>query len=633
MTTKKSYRSLIEALIYAPIVSYDLETQSDSQGKKGNMEHWHPHSRVVTASYTVPGEGTWVVPLSHPQGPWTAKWKQLFHNFAKAIKHKEKTKIVAHNIMYEIKWTYSMTGFCLIDQAWWDTMMSAYILDENLPANLKDTAVRDLGVEPWADVDLKDPESVELSKLMLYNARDTDYAYRLVPVHKERLLAEPRLARLFKFHGMQIVKTLAEIERVGMPLDVEKVIELQKESKKIVEANTKRLMKKAEKAGMDIDSYPTVSFGTTNKFFSDFMEAMEFPVVSYTPAGAPSWKADNLDILVDQGFKVAQLVADTRLHASRDSKFFKPWLEKVDDNGRLHPSFNPMLVDDKYDKAKGTKTGRLSSSNPNAQQIARALKPCYGGTEGWLILELDYSQIELRIMAWLAGVTKVIRAYEKGKDLHKLMAALITGKSIDEIDGNERQKGKAGNFGFIFDMSAQGFVTYAYDNYKVKVSLEESNEIRRAFFDDQWTGLDKWHERQRILVAKNGFVRNPIGRKRRLPEVYSGNPYEVGRAERRAINFPVQSFAADLMCLSLIEIQKNIDPSKARLIGTVHDSLLAEVREDSYQETIEGMARTMLDPGTEKRFGVKVGVPLEVEAKIGYHWAHPEAEVRVFTTS
>jgi DNA polymerase-1 len=360
------------------------------------------------------------------------------------------------------------------------------------------------------------------------------------------------------------------------------------------------------------------------------MEKAGFPIVKYTATGNPSWDADALEMLEIQGHPLAKDIADIRKASNKISKFFEPWTTKLGEDGRLHPSFNPMRVDDKWAKEVGTSTGRLSSSNPNAQQIAKEETPCFGGEEGWLFGVLDYSQIELRILAWLGHIDNVLQAYEEGQDLHILMAAKVAGVDPSEVTPDMRQSGKAGNFGFAYDMGEQTYVEYARKNYRVNVTLAEARKIRKAFFNDQWVGLRKYHERQRTLVHRYGYVRNPLGRKRRLPEVYSGRDYEIGRAERRAINAPTQSMASDLMCLSLIEIDRVIDPTQVRLVGTVHDSLLAQFRADTLDENLERVARIMLDPGTEQRFGVRVGVPLEVEAKIGYHWNSDNAETRTY---
>lgn len=635
--TKKSLTSLLKAIDKAEAICIDFETMSDGGGKKGNLEDWHPHSRTVCGSFTVAYNkeltdyATWVVPFTHPVSPWKNDWVIVLRNIIKRIK-KNKVRIVAHNIKYDCRWAESMTGVDLSDLMWWDTAMADYILDENESHSLKSVAVRELGVENWADANLKDSESEDWSVLALYNARDTEYCLRLVPIQKARLMEERRLGRLFHYIGMPILRTLIRIERNGLPLDRAVVDKMRAESKALASEATERLMKVAtEELGMDPEDYPTVSFkSATSKWFKEFMDLSGMPVIKYTATGNPSWDADCLQTLEEMGHEIAVDLAQARLHASRESKFFYPWVNKLAPDGRLHPSFNAMIVDDKWSDKKGTTTGRLSSSNPNAQQIARELKLCFGGEDDWLFVELDYSQIELRLAAWLAPIPAMLEAYKKGIDVHTLMASEITGKAIEDVTGDDRQGGKAGNFGFLYEMGEQTYVEYAWKTYRVKVDIDEARKVRRSFFS-RWDGVERYHLRQKTIAMKNGFVRNPLGRKRRLPEIYESNYAEVGRAERRAINSPIQSMASDLMCLSLIEIDRVCDPEEVRLVGTVHDSLLAQVRKDTLEENIERIAAIMLDPGTERKFGVSVDVPLAVEAKIGYHWSDPEAEVRVFS--
>lgn len=607
------------------------------------MEYWHPHSRTVsislTVSTTIDDRETYVVPLSHPEGPWSGKtntwdkdapWRRVLFNIGKAIQKNEGIKWSAHNAKYETNWHYAMTGQALENSLWWDTCMSDYLLDENELHSLKEVAVRDLDVDRWDEVDLKSAEKVSWDSLALYNARDTDYCLRLIPLHKERLMQEERLARLFHFLAMPLIRTLCKMERNGLPLDIERVKQFKKESEDIRDEMEDHLLSIAvNDYGMDMEDYPTISFSGTSKFFKAFMEKAEAPVISYTPTGAPSWTEDNLRELERQGYDVAKYLMLARKHSNRLSKFFIPWTTKLASDGRLYPTYNPMIVDDKWQDAKGTTTGRLSSSNPNAQQINRDLKICFGGEEGWYFVELDYSQIELRIAAWVANDQAMLEAFRKDIDIHTLMASEITGKSLSKVTPEERQSGKAGNFGFLYEMGEDTYMTYAYNNYGVRVTLEEATKVRKAFFR-RWSDLERWHQRQKNLAFKNGFVRNPFGRKRRLPDIYSSNGYEISRAERRAINAPIQSGAFDLMAMALIEIDRQVDPDRVRLVGTVHDSLLAQIRVEALDEELPRIATIMLDPGTKRKFGITVGVLLAVEAKVGYYWNDPDGITKVF---
>lgn len=632
--TKKSYFSLVEALLEGNITTFDFETTSDAQGKNKNFEYWHPHSRIVSGSFTVRDAGTWIIPCSHPEGPWGERWRLILTNLARAILKNKNMKLVGHNIKYDLNWWYAMTQVPLETRCWWDTSMSDYILDENESHKLEDKAERDLGVEGWG-INVKNPEKQSWDILGPYNARDTHYTDLVQRKDYERLLREPRLARLFHFLGMPIIRRLILIEREGMPINLPIVERRKKEATKIVERETEYLLKIAQdKLGMDLEDYPTISFGgSTSKFFAAFMERSGLPVVSYTPQGAPSWTEDNLKQLDRQGHKLVKHIMEVRKNSNKLSKFFVPWTEKVAQDKKLHPTFNPMIVDDKWGDKKGTLTGRLSGNNPNPQQIARDEKGCFGGVEGWRVAEIDYSQIELRMIAWIAPEPSMMQAFIDEEDLHTILAAEITGKDPKDITGIERTGAKAGNFGFAYLMQEQGFIDYAFKTYNgLVITLEEAKIIRRAFFS-KWSKLADWHERQINFAHRYGFVRNPFGRRRRLPELYSGNEYEIRRAERKAVNAPIQSAASDLMSLALIEIGRQTDPREVRLFGTVHDSLLALVREDTWEHNLRDIARIMLRPNTERRFGVKVEVPLAVEAKVGYYWDDPNGVTRVFTDS
>lgn len=635
VTTKSSLSHLIEAALESSICSMDFETQNDETGAKSNLEDWHPSSRIVSASFTFTNDvhkgvkDTYVVPCSHPSGPWSdGRWRHILFDIGRALAHGEGTKLIAHNAKYDIRWLHSMTGVMLEQYIWWDTCMAEYLLDENQSIGLKPTAERRLGVERWDNVNLRDAESVAWDALALYNALDTIYPVDLVHSQMEEFKEEQRLARLFYFIGMPIIRTLTRIERNGLPLDTDKVAELKAESEEIIEAETDYLLAIAYgEYGMFDEDYPSVSFSPTSHFFRDFMERSELPVIATTDTGNPSWAANVLEELERQDYKLARHILDLRKHNDRLSKFFTPWLKKLAPDGRLHPTYNPMITPSDYGDPKGTVTGRLSGSNPNPQQIDRDLKICFG--DEWPLVELDYSQIELRVAAWVSGDPAMLRAYRNGEDLHVAMAADITGKNPEDVTKEDRQGGKAGNFGFLYEMSEVTYQQYAKDVYGVHVTFDESREVRRTFFN-RYKGLAKWHELVKNVAFKYGFVRNPIGRKRRVPHIFSSSDYYRGRAERQAINSIIQSMASDLMCLALIEIDRQLPSDEVRLVGTVHDSLLAEFRPDNLDENLQRVADIMLDPGVKRKFGVSVDVPLAIEATIGYHWNDPDATTRVY---
>lgn len=304
----------------------------------------------------------------------------------------------------------------------------------------------------------------------------------------------------------------------------------------------------------------------------------------------------------------------------KDVGYLKSWREKSDDRGYLHPTFKPAHV----------ATGRLSSENPNAQQVSRHLKECFPAPDGWWFVQADYAQVELRIAAMLARERNMIEAFTRGDDLHTIMAAIINGIDPSEVTKAQRQAAKAVNFGFLYGMGARKFVDYAFDEYGIIFTIDEAKRIRRLFFET-WPRLGEWHEEQRITAHTQGYVRSPLGRRRRLPDLRSDLNGKVAAAERQAINAPVQSFASDMMLLAIITLDQQ--PSEHRRgVGTVHDSGLYYIREGHLKEELAAIGDAMLHPPVKRLFGCEITVPLEVEFEIGRSWGGtPEHIVTVAT--
>jgi DNA polymerase I-like protein with 3'-5' exonuclease and polymerase domains len=218
----------------------------------------------------------------------------------------------------------------------------------------------------------------------------------------------------------------------------------------------------------------------------------------------------------------------------------------------------------------------------------------------------------------------MLEAFRRGDDLHRLLASRITGKDPFDVLPTERQAGKSANFGLLYGMQAYGFREYAETVYGVSFTVEEARAIYQAFFDT-WDGIAQWHLRCVNRVHQTGQVTSPIGRVRRLPMVWDANEKLASFAERAAINSPVQGFASDLMQMAAASIEGNLPgtpPVKnARLVGTVHDSILAEVPIDNWEEVTRSCRHRMLTIGDAlRRLDCVLDVPLEASVKIGTRW-------------
>jgi DNA polymerase-1 len=294
-------------------------------------------------------------------------------------------------------------------------------------------------------------------------------------------------------------------------------------------------------------------------------------------------------------------------------------MEKTDGRSRIHTNY----------KLFGTVTGRLSSEKPNLQQVPRegTMRTCFGAPPGYLFLEADYSQVELRIAAMLAHETTLLRIFATGGDPHLTTAAEISGLTPQQVlesdaaGGTEhRKKAKPVNFGFLYGMGEPKFITYARDNYGVVVSEEDAHEYREKYFR-LYPKLLNWHDRQRRLVRRYGRVHSPIGRVRHLPDVFSGDKGVAAEAERQAINSPVQSLASDMMIMAMIRLSGMLRRPQALIVATVHDMIGFQIREDYIEEATPLIRSTMQDMRPLKKlFGANITVPIEVEIKVGTHW-------------
>lgn len=655
---REDIEPLERAILGCSEVVIDLETTGLNEHETGERAGWPVPARVALAAITLPDSedpyhpkpSTFVVPLSHPDSPLRGVWRDVLRRIAAAIRRSGRP-ITNANMKFDARWIFAHTGVDLSGQIAWDTQISSHLLDENSSTRLKERAPDTFGVERWDDFDLSTPaaaERVPLFDLGLYGARDTYWTWRLALNHRHRMrvgaerelseepddpdeIEDARLGSLAVWCAMPTVSTLTAIEQRGMALDVEwvdsKYTNLEKQRKAAYAALSDRYgppdhshpsevpCSRDCQRSRYIDAEP--SFAPTSLWFMQWADlavsAGDLRVDSLTPTGRPQWSKSVLVRQAREGSEVAETLLSFR-EASKQQEFLRSWLDLVTPEGRVHTTYHAGRV----------VTGRLSSSDPNIQQVTRALKPAFVPSPGYLIAELDYSQIELRVAAFVSRSEPMIQAYLDGLDLHRILAGRAVGVDPWEVNSEQRQQGKAGNFGFLYGMAAEGFREYAETSYGVTLTSEEANEIREAFFS-QWEGISAWHAKAVARARQTGQVVSPIGRVRRLPGIWSPNERLASMAERQAINSPVQGFASDLMQLAASSIEGNLpgfDPVPGvRLIGTVHDSIVAEVPEGDWKRATGRCMQRMLNlhPVLE-RMGCHLDVPLGVEAAVGSRW-------------
>lgn len=599
VTNGNGLRRVCESILRAPAVAYDLETNG--------FDEFSETSSIATVNIAVRPDLAFVVPIEHPEASWKDP-SRVLRILGNALTYTP-AKRVAHNAKFDDRWLRSRG---LTINADFDTMLAAHILDENRFKSLKVLAPMILGVQQWA-LDMRDGAAMTtpLKKLAVYGGKDAAYTLGLYNEFKAELLQPEnnRLKRIFKVLMMPASVALTDIEQTGLWLDQQRLAERRVQVQKEMDKLHKKLVKAV---GHDIN------WNSTQQLAAVLFDELKLPIIMKTAGGANSTAETVLLRLAAEGHEVPQLILEWRKWMKYESTYLGNWAAKMH-HGRMHANY----------KIAGTVTGRLSSGKEegdkarglNAQQIPRDtfIRSVVGAPPGWKFVEADFSQVELRIAAHYAQEKTMLRIFHSDGDIHLETAVKVTQKPPEKITKEERKKAKGVNFGFVFGMGTNKFVDYARDSYGVTVTEPEAKRFRAAFFD-QFPRLKPWHERQRRLARQYKRVQSAIGRVRHLPDVASGDKEVRAEAERQAINSPVQGLASDMMLLSLVTLHTMMPPDEAKIVGTVHDSILFEVREDVVDKWVPKIKETMEHLPLQEKFGVSLTVPIKVDITVGTHW-------------
>lgn len=636
---KPALMNMIEKLELADIASIDIESTG--------FDEFAADARIVSLAVTIrwdsweePEQRTdvFAVPLYHPESPWRSSWRKVLKILAPYMNKVRKR--VAHNGKFDCRWLHQFRCFTYLT---FDTMLAAALLDENRPKGLKPLAQQLLGAKPWA-ISTKDLLETPLEDVLWYNALDTWHTLRLYDILRNDLIQQPRLSKLFQHIILPASNVLVNVERHGVWTDQPKLMKHWAEAQHELERVDAKLTEwvpeehpfqiKKNRRGGWVEEIEGINWNPSNFLRWFVYSYLEMPVTARgkekddgSPGDPSLAEAIMLDLRESPGHEVIDLLLERTKWQKYTSAFFSSYAEQLDENSRIHTTF----------KLTGTVTGRLSSGKAdedkvtakkqirgvNMQQVPRDpfVRGVFGSAPGNYFVEFDYSQIELRIAAFIAQEVNMLQLYATGQDIHMAMAMRMTGKPAHLVTKEERKKAKAVNFGFLYGMGWFKFISTAWSNYGVRVTEEDSRSFRKSFFD-QFPGLPKWHANQRLMAHKFGHVVSPMGRIRHLPDIRSRAKAVVAEAERQAINSPVQAMASDMALWSMVLVDKKLKKMglEATPIGTVHDAVNYEVPRDELGVVLPIIKETMENLPLERVFGVDLNVPVIADCKVGTRW-------------
>ena len=482
-----------------------------------------------------------------------------------------------------------------------DTMLESYVLNSTGRHNMDDLAKRYLGHQTisFEEIAGKGKNQLTFNQIQLeqaaeYAAEDADVTMKLQQVLWEKLSKEPTLEKLFKEMELPLLGVLSRMERRGVLIDSDALF---LQSNEI--AN--RLSELEEQAYV-LAGQP-FNLASTKQLQEILFDKLGLPVIQKTPKGAPS---TNEEVLEELAFshELPKVLVEHRGLSKLKSTYTDKLPQMVNpQTGRVHTSYHQAV----------TATGRLSSSDPNLQNIpirneeGRRIRQAFIAREGFTVVAADYSQIELRIMAHLSQDQGLINAFTQGKDIHRSTAAEIFGVVLDEVTSEQRRNAKAINFGLIYGMSAFGL------SRQLGIGRADAQSYMDLYFK-RYPGVQTFMHDIREKAKAQGYVETLFGRRLYLPDINSSNGMRRKAAERVAINAPMQGTAADIIKRAMIQLDQKLqnDPDIA-MIMQVHDELVFEVRSEKvafYSELIK----------TQMESAANLVVPLIVDVGQGNNW-------------
>ncbi|WP_394135721.1 DNA polymerase I [Aliivibrio fischeri] len=591
--TKEAFNAWLEKLNNADVAAFDTETDSLD----------YMVANLIGLSFAVEEGEAAYVPVAHDylDAPEQLDRDWVLEQLKPYLEDDNKAK-VGQNLKYDAsvlaRYNIEMRGIKF------DTMLESYVYNSVAGKhNMDSLALRYLqhNTISFEEIAGKGKKQLTFNQIALeqaapYAAEDADITLRLHHVLNAKLEADEKLKSVFTDIELPLVSVLSRMERKGVYIDD---MLLSAQSLEIGQR-----LDELEKAAFEVAG-EEFNMNSPKQLQTILFEKMELPVIKKTPSGAASTNEEVLQELA-LDYPLPKLILEYRGLAKLKSTYTDKLPKMINPStGRVHTSYHQAV----------TATGRLSSTDPNLQNIpirneeGRRIRQAFVAPHGWKILAVDYSQIELRIMAHLSQDKALLAAFSAGKDIHAATAAEVKGVSIEEVTSEDRRRAKAINFGLIYGMSAFGLAK------QIGIPRGEAQDYMNVYFE-RYPGVMQYMEETRLLATEQGYVETLYGRRLHLPEINARNGMRRKAAERAAINAPMQGTAADIIKKAMILVDEWVETEgkdRVNLLMQVHDELVFEVKEDALDE-VTTKVRELMEQA------VQLDVPLVAEAGFGNNW-------------
>lgn len=586
VTTDKQLQDLVARLAQSRVFAFDTETDSIDDNSAG----------LVGISICFEEGRAYYIPLKHLEG--TQLDRDEVCNALKPVFENNKIGKVAHNAKFDYKVLarYGIKTAPIV----FDTMIAAFLLNPiGRSQSLDDLSYREFGIEMIPISELIGAgrnqitfDGVPIDKATIYAAEDADMTWRLYQLLRPQLEQSGSLDELAKKTEWPLIEVLGDMELTGIMLDVDFLSDLQSKFAVEIEKVQEKIYKEAG------ESFNIASPAQLADILYDRL-GLDKHGVKKGKTGF-STAASELEKLRD-AHPIIPLISEYRELSKLQSTYVEALPKQVDAENRLHTNFSQTIA----------QTGRLSSNNPNLQNIpvrtelGREIRKAFLAPKGRVLVSADYSQIELRVAAALSKDKGMIDTFKQGIDLHQQTAAEMYGVPLEKVTKDQRYSAKTINFGVLYGMSPHGL------SVATGMSRDEATAFIDRYFEIRKT-LKDYIEVTKQFAREHGYTETLLGRRRPAPEINSNNFQIRTATERIAVNVPIQGTAADLMKLAMIEIAKKL-PKEANLLLQIHDELIAEADESQAGEVGQIMKEIM-----ESVY--RLDVPIVADVSVGKNW-------------